>query len=158
MKRTNGDLGEVVCLTEPTDWLGGQLTAEAVSAVDFGRANNPALGNGSKFYFYIVFTRLIGNLPKSFLMLLETIRGNPGGCWVSSKCYSPTDLLRDFIWPHVEGKKNLKVFLNTVIKLTRTSATGKIIEIEAIQRRAVDGTTGWENTLSQVLEDWYVIS
>ncbi len=25
-----------ICLTEPTDWLGGQLTSSGVSAIDFG--------------------------------------------------------------------------------------------------------------------------
>ncbi len=25
-----------ICLTEPTDWLGGQMTASGVSAIDFG--------------------------------------------------------------------------------------------------------------------------
>ena len=40
-----------VCLTEPTDWLGGQLTSSAVSAIDFGShnklpANQPASRRG----------------------------------------------------------------------------------------------------------------
>lgn len=38
-----------VCLLEPTDWPGGQLTASAVSAIDFGNYNSQV---NFQFVFY----------------------------------------------------------------------------------------------------------
>ena len=56
-----------VCLTEPTDWLGGQLTSAGVPAVDFGRSNRNA-----EFQ------------PSDFADMMASLgSGNPGACWVS---------------------------------------------------------------------------
>jgi len=41
--------GRLVCLTEPTDWLGGQLTTSAVSAPDFGPYNFRAQFQTARF-------------------------------------------------------------------------------------------------------------
>ena len=53
-----------VCLTDPTDWLGGQLTASAVSAID-----GPMLS--------------INGRTGHALMTSLGSPNNPGGCWVS---------------------------------------------------------------------------
>lgn len=61
------DLSTVICLTEPTDWLGGQLTSSLISAIDFGKHNRDK-----------------DHLPSSFVEMLTSIGwpGNPGNCWV----------------------------------------------------------------------------
>lgn len=56
---------KMVLLTDPTDWLGGQLTASGVSAIDFGALN-----------------RLPANQDRRFRELMRTLGApaNPGGC------------------------------------------------------------------------------
>ena len=72
-----------MCLTDPTDWLGGQLTASAVSAIDFG-------ANKDGHYW--------SKSWRALMMALGAPR-NPGSCWVSTMCYEPEELLRTFIRP-----------------------------------------------------------
>jgi len=134
-----------VCLTDPTDWLGGQLTASAVSAIDFGPDNPPSHQKGK-------------NLPASFNELYGIFSGNPGKCWVSQKCFQPQILVDEAITPHNEKYSNLKIFYNTVITKTARDAKGNIIRLDAVQRTAAPGTTGWERLQSEVLSDWYSLA
>ena len=63
-----------VCLTEPTDWLGGQLTASGVSAIDFGNRNRLPAYQAASFRDLISFlnhdTRYasVSFVPLSFLL------------------------------------------------------------------------------------------
>ena len=50
------DPGLSVCLTEPTDWVGGQLSASGVSAIDFGAHNS-----------------MPENQPRSFRQMLQSL-------------------------------------------------------------------------------------
>lgn len=62
--RDNGQLH--VCLTEPTDWLGGQMTSSGVPAFDFG-----PLDRRAEFQ------------PRDFADLVSSLgAGNPASCWV----------------------------------------------------------------------------
>ena len=65
-----------VCLLEPTDWPGGQLTASSVPP-DFGVEN-----------------RAEANLSKTFVDTILAVIGswnaNPGQCWVSTHCFEGT--------------------------------------------------------------------
>lgn len=67
--------GASVCLTEPTKWLGGQMTSQAVSALDENR-----------------FIETTG-ATRSYSELRRRIRvayngtPNPGQCWVSALCF-----------------------------------------------------------------------
>jgi NADPH-dependent 2,4-dienoyl-CoA reductase/sulfur reductase-like enzyme len=55
-----------VCLTEPTDWLGGQMTSSGVPAFDFGPLNRRA-----EFQ------------PRDFAELVSSLgAGNHASCWV----------------------------------------------------------------------------
>jgi hypothetical protein len=71
-----------ICFLDPTDWPGGQLTASAVPAVDFGPHNRDG-----------------PNVPRSFASFLfgEAMPGdvNLGDCWVSQplSCTSPPALI-----------------------------------------------------------------
>jgi heterodisulfide reductase subunit A-like polyferredoxin len=53
--------GFMVCLTEPTDWLGGQFTTAAVSAPDFGQYNFRPQFQTVRFQVYI-YTIFIADL------------------------------------------------------------------------------------------------
>ncbi len=98
-----------MCLTEPTSWLGGQLTSSlgngisfligswklififTVTAIDFGPNNantsctvdreEKHVGRGIHYSFI--------DLPYSFTSLLTWLGwpSNPGRCWVSYMCY-----------------------------------------------------------------------
>ncbi len=80
--------GHSVCLTEETKWIGGQMTAGGVSALDEHK-----------------FIEITG-APRSYLTMRERIRAvyrakdairpeynwsnlNPGACYVSSLCFEP---------------------------------------------------------------------
>jgi hypothetical protein len=107
--------GHSVCLTEETNWIGGQMTAQAVSALDENK--------------YIE----AGGAPASYLKLRSTIRSyyaqhyklspaaarerffNPGSCWVSGLCFEPSVALaaiQSMLKPY-ETSGLLRVFRRT---------------------------------------------
>ncbi|MDE5088155.1 MAG: FAD-dependent oxidoreductase, partial [Trichodesmium sp. St16_bin2-tuft] len=100
--------GRTVCITEITDWVGGQISSQGTSALD-------ERGTQRSLLFY----------PRGYLKLRERIkekygRLNPGTCWVSVSCFMPYDghgilfqMLEDAA---KKGGGKLKWFPNTVIK------------------------------------------
>lgn len=100
--------GRTVCLTDITDWVGGQISAQGTSALDERDTQRSLL-------FY----------PRGYLELRRRIkehygRLNPGGCWVSYSCFMPYDghkILFEMLQDAASrGKGTLKWFPNTVIK------------------------------------------
>ncbi len=145
---TSAREGVKTCLVEPTDWPGGQLTASAVSAIDF------AWHKGAANYAHKK-----ENIPTEFFAWLDAI-GNPGGCWVSSNCFAPKQLLSNFIEPAIAKEKNLVVFRNSVIKSVQTQDVQgkKNIQSVTIVKRTPKKTTsndGYDAFLSADIEDWY---
>lgn len=124
------------------------MTASAVSAIDFGQNAFPQLVTENLADLLWRATGPVGE-------------GNPGYCWVSHKCYEPQIVMEQWILPVLSSFSNLKVFLNTVVIATNTSASGVpagqavITSITAVQRTPVDGTDGWARLLSEQVEDWY---
>ncbi|BAY90889.1 MULTISPECIES: FAD-dependent oxidoreductase [unclassified Tolypothrix] len=141
--------GRTVCLTEITDWLGGQISAQGTSALD-ERPTQRAL----KFY------------SRGYLELRDRIQRkygklNPGNCWVSDSCFLPRDahtiltqMLKD---AENKGKGKLQWFGSTVIKELDISSDGKIINSAiAIQHQPVKGALPLNTyPLSQTIEDSY---
>ena len=71
--------GKTVCLTEITDWVGGQISSQGTSALDERTTQRDKL-------FY----------PRGYLELRDRIEEfygelNPGECWVSVSCFLPKD-------------------------------------------------------------------
>ncbi len=148
--------GRTVCVTEITDWLGGQISSQGTSALDERETQRSLL-------FY----------PRGYLELRQRIkehygRLNPGGCWVSYSCFMPYDghkILFDILQEAAQtGKGKLKWFPNTVIKeLAITPAVagnavgGKQIKSAiAIQHKPAANTAPINTeTLSQTIEDAY---
>jgi hypothetical protein len=60
-----------VCFLEPTDWPGGQLTASAVPAIDFGPFNRKPANIAQPFASF-----LFGQFMPD--------KVNPGHCWVTT--------------------------------------------------------------------------
>jgi hypothetical protein len=116
--------GKTVCMTEITDWVGGQISAQGTSALDERTTQR------SKLFF-----------PGGYLELRERIEKyygklNPGDCWVSESCFLPKDANK-IIWSQLKdaeekGGGKLKWFPSTVIKDLKIEAvtgegTGKQI-------------------------------
>ncbi len=100
--------GKTVCLTEITDWVGGQISSQGTSALDERPTQRSLL-------FY----------PRGYLELRQKIEDyygllNPGGCWVSSSCFMPYDGHK-LLWEILKqaekrGRGQLKWYPNTVVK------------------------------------------
>src|SRR5438876_2825634 len=79
--------GRSVLLTEETDWLGGQMTAQGVSALDEHRFIETFGGTAS----YLALRQTIREIYRSEYGLAEDIAEplNPGNGWVSRLCFEP---------------------------------------------------------------------
>jgi hypothetical protein len=148
--------GRTVCLTEITDWVGGQISAQGTSALDERETQRSLL-------FY----------PRGYLELRRRIkehygRLNPGGCWVSYSCFMPYDghkILFEMLQDAASrGKGTLKWFPNTVIKelgitpAVAGNAVGgqQIKSAIAIQHKPATNTPPINTeTLSTTIEDAY---
>ena len=141
--------GKTVCMTEITDWVGGQISSQGTSALD----ERPT--QQSRLYF-----------PRGYLAFRRSIeqhygRLNPGACWVSASCFMPYDghkLLFNLLkQAEKQGKGTLKWYPNTVIKEAFFEANLRLIDRAiAIQHRPAPNTPPLNTEpLSQTLEDAY---
>jgi len=141
--------GRTVCLTEITDWVGGQISSQGTSALDERPTQRSRL-------FY----------SRGYLELRERIKRfygelNPGDCWVSESCFLPRDahqiLFNTLQDAAKRGKGTLKWFPSTVVKELSISSTGKLIEgAFAIQHKPFPAAPPLNTEpLSQTIEDWY---
>jgi hypothetical protein len=143
--------GKQVCMTEITDWVGGQITSQGVSALD----ERPT--QRTKKYY-----------PRGYLEFrekLETHYGklNPGKCWVSEACFVPKDghkiLYGMLQTAERKGKGKLHWYPNTVVKDLITAKRGggqQINGVVAIQHQPQPGTPPINTeTLSKSIEDAY---
>lgn len=143
--------GKRVCMTEITDWVGGQITSQGVSALD----ERPT--QRSKKYF-----------PRGYLEFRQKIQDyygklNPGKCWVSESCFIPKDanrILSGMLQSAArKGKGKLYWYPNTVVKDLITAKRGEgqqITGVVAIEHQPQPGTPPIDSeTLSQKIEDVY---
>jgi len=83
------EAGRTVCLTEETDWLGGQATSQGVSALDENRYIETTGGTRG----YLAFRRAIRDWYRQNAKLkpeaAATEHLNPGRGWVSRLCFEP---------------------------------------------------------------------
>ena len=146
--------GKTVCMTEITDWVGGQLSSQGTSALDERTTQRARL-------FY----------PRGYLELRNRVEKyynklNPGDCWVSQSCFLPKDA-HEIIWEQLEaaadkGQGTLKWFPNTVVKdldieVIEGKGTGKqITSATAIQHNPVSENLPLNTLpLSHTIEDSY---
>lgn len=137
-----------VCLLEPTDWPGGQLTSAGVSAIDFAwhkyRREMRSVHNNNKVFF---------DLMKESIQSSHVLENaNPGGCWVSAYCDTPRYFLQK-IQEKLNSVGNLQIFYNTVVSQVKTQSK-TINSLVAIQRSPLN-QNGWERPLSEMWKDWY---
>ncbi|NRB09242.1 MAG: FAD-dependent oxidoreductase [Richelia sp.] len=141
--------GKRVCLTEITDWFGGQISSQGTSALD----ERPT--QRRKLFFSRGYLELRKRIKKHYNQL------NPGKCWVSDSCFLPEDgnkilgkMLKDAA---KKGRGKLHWFPNTVIKELDISSDAKIINSAiAIQHKPAKGAPPLNTfPLSQTIEDAY---
>jgi hypothetical protein len=153
--------GEVVCLTEPTDWLGGQLTSSGVPAVDFAHHDVDMGGELGKVKLSDA-TRDLAAMTKTFgqwMSQLGPVNGrrvvfpSPPTCWVSVRCFLPSAILPSInsVASQYEASGRLRVFKNTVVKSIKTERK-RIVSVTVIQRSSGGSTTA---RLSEQVQDWY---
>ncbi|MDM9383722.1 FAD-dependent oxidoreductase [Chlorogloeopsis sp. ULAP01] len=141
--------GQTVCLTEITDWLGGQISSQGTSALD----ERPT--QRAKLYYSRGYLELRKRIERKYGKL------NPGDCWVSDSCYLPRDgheILRSMLRnAEKQGRGKLQWLPNTVVKELNISPDGKIINSAiAIQHEPAPNAPPLNTfTLSQSIEDAY---
>ena len=137
--------GKTVCLTEITDWVGGQISSQGTSALDERTTQRARL-------FY----------PRGYLELRDRIENfygelNPGDCWVSVSCFLPQDA-HNILWQQLKdaeakGKGTLHWFPSTVVKELDIEGR-KIVSATAIQHSPQPGKPELNTyPLSSTIED-----
>ena len=146
--------GKTVCMTEITDWVGGQISAQGTSALDERTTQR------SRLFF-----------PRGYLEFRERIAKyydqlNPGDCWVSESCFLPKDANK-VMWQQLQdaekkGKGTLKWFPATVVKdlaiekLTGEGTGKQITSVVAIQHSSQNEYLPLNSLpLSSTIEDAY---
>ena len=95
-----------VCLTDWTDWPGGQMTSGGVPAIDFGSFNARPENQPASFRSAMASIPGSGNQwnPNS-----NTGSGSPGACSVSTKCFLPNVFVATWVMPRLQRLPNLRV-------------------------------------------------
>lgn len=121
--------GITVCLTEPTLWVGGQMTSQGVSAFDGNRwidttgatATFAALSHSIRASYYAQRKGRPGLPPAGTLTSF-----NPGNCWVSTLCFQPQRglaALQQLLNPYLASGR-LRLWVHTVpIRVARHGRT-----------------------------------
>ncbi|VXD23647.1 FAD-dependent oxidoreductase [Planktothrix paucivesiculata] len=139
--------GKTVCLTEITDWVGGQISSQGTSALD----ERPT--QRSLLFYPRGYLELRAEIEKKYGIL------NPGACWVSDACFMPEAgheiLLKMFKKAEKKGKGKLYWFPTTVIKDV-TIVNSQITEAIAIQHIPKPGQPPLNTKpLSFIIDDAY---
>ena len=122
--------GHAVCLLEETDWLGGQMTSQGVSALD-EHEYIERFGGTSSYY------RLRETIRDHYRKLIpEPDRVeplNPGSCWVTRLAFEPEVALQALdrlLAPEIDAGR-LRVFLRT--KAAEAVVEGdRVISLKAV--------------------------
>ncbi|MEB3213119.1 MAG: FAD-dependent oxidoreductase [Leptolyngbyaceae bacterium] len=141
--------GRTVCMTELTDWFGGQISSQGTSALDEARKQR------SQLFYSRGYNELRQRIEDHYGQL------NPGDCWVSAACFIPSDA-HEILSEQLEdaaddGDGELLWFPSTVIKEIERSEDGRLIEgAIAIQHQPAPGTAPLNTEpLSHIIEDAY---
>lgn len=141
------EAGRRVCLLEETDWLGGQLTAQGVSALD-EHEHIERFGGTASYY------RLREALRDAYRPLARDAARlqpfNPGNCWVTRLAFEPAVAARvfDALLQPFEAMGQLRIFRRTKVSALET-AGDRIVAVEAV---ALDGPGAWRFSADYVID------
>ena len=138
-------LEKQVCMTEITDWIGGQVSQQGVSALD-----EEALQRERDLF------------PLGYRRFRVDVRArygeqNPGKCWVSELCFSPqtgVQVLEEMLAPYQQSGK-LVLLKNTVVKdlEVRDGLIRSVLALTHLPKSSEHGVNSLP--LSHFIEDWY---
>jgi hypothetical protein len=122
--------GRTVCLLEETDWIGGQLTAQGVSALD--EHDHIERFGGTRTY-YALREAIRDHYRRLSPALAAQSQPNPGACWVTRLAFEPRvalDVLESWLEPFV-ATGWLRIFRRT--KTAAVETTGdRITRLHAV--------------------------
>ena len=170
-------LGVKTCLTSMTDWVGGQISTQAVSAIDApyhyreaGRQMLKAFGkklpNGKwevspgPYRSGGIYSGRphIDEVERSMKPLFDQIKTYDSNCWVSFQCFRPSDAdqaLKKLLAPYVQSGM-LKIFYETVPNSVKLNRDGSIRSVTFLSRRSTHrGKAPYSLRLSKEISDWY---
>lgn len=142
-------LGHQVCMTELTDWVGGQISSQGTTALDESREQR------NQLFYSRGYKELRDRVEAKYGRL------NPGECWVSASCFMPYDahniLMEMLEEAEKRGGGTLKWFPNTVVKQVELNQAGNHIDqVVAIQHSPAPGAPPLNSEpLSATIEDAY---
>src|SRR5262249_48398516 len=117
--------GRSVCLLEETDWIGGQLTAQGVSALD--EHEHIERFGGTRSY-YAVREAIRNHYRRLSPALAAEAHPNPGRCWVTRLALEPraaVGVVETVAPPHGESGR-LTIWRRT--KVTSAEIAGNRVE------------------------------
>ena len=117
--------GRTVHLLEETDWIGGQLTAQGVSALD--EHEHIERFGGTRSY-YAMREGIRAHYRRLSPALAAQSHPNPGSCWVTRLAFEPrvaAEVLRDMAQPFI-GSGRLSI-------LTRTKVASAQVSVDRIE-------------------------
>jgi len=122
--------GRRVCLLEETDWIGGQLTAQGVSALD--EHEHIERFGGTRSY-YALREAIRDHYRRLAPARARAAQLNPGACWVTRLAFEPRvalDALLAATAPHVEAGR-LRLLTRT--KAARAETAGdRVVAVLAV--------------------------
>jgi len=113
--------GRTVCLLEETDWIGGQLTAQGVSALD--EHEHIERFGGTRSY-YALREAIRDHYRRLSPALAAQPHPNPGACWVTRLAFEPrvaVEALAAMARPFVDSGR-LAIFTRTKAARAQVSA------------------------------------
>ena len=128
--------GRSVCLIEETDWLGGQLTAQGVAALD-EHDEIERFGGTASYYelrrlIRTHYERLSGRGPDPAF--------NPGACWVTQLAFEPkvaVAAIDSLLRPFLDGGE-LRVFLRSkAFAASRSDTRVEAVSVIALETGGV---------------------
>jgi FAD dependent oxidoreductase len=141
--------GASVILTEATDWLGGQMTSQGVSALD----EHPYIESfGGTRSYYELRQRIRSHYQKRYNLVSTMPDGttplNPGNGWVSRLCFEPKiaeQVVREMLEPYLSQGK-LKI-------LYRHQAVKAIVKNKLVKEIALKDS---RNNLINIRADYFL--
>jgi len=134
-----------VVVAEPTEWIGGQITAQGVSCLDEHGYIEKSGGTG----LYYELRERIRQYYREHYQLSPAVLAqkhlNPGGGWVSALCFEPRvglAVLQQMLAPHTSTGQVVVYTSTTVVQVERdgerlnratlqNSTTGDLVRVEA---------------------------
>jgi len=139
--------GRRVCLLEETDWIGGQLTAQGVSALD--EHEHIERFGGTRSY-YTLREAIRDHYRRLSPALAAQPHPNPGNCWVTRLAFEPRvalDALLAMAAPHADAGR-----LNILMRTKAARAEVSRDRIESVLAVNLDDRR-WTRIRSRIVID-----